>query len=110
MGRRNDFLSPSPLDKTPQDVIARAVADLLTIVGSLESLGATHIIVPGLPDLGLTPSYQSLGPLAAAQATFVSDAFNAALQASLPAGATYVDTASLIRRIFQNPSAFGFTT
>jgi phospholipase/lecithinase/hemolysin len=108
-GGANDFLAPSPVDATAQAVINRAITNLLTIVGSLESLGASHIIVPGLPDIGLTPYYQSLGPVAAAQGSLLTDAFNAALKANLPGNAIYVDTASLIRSMVVNPSAFGFT-
>ena len=108
-GGPNDFLSPSPLDLTPQAVIARAVSDELGIVLNLEALGARNILVPGMPDLGLTPYFQSLGPLAAAQASAITDAYNAALRASLPPGVAFYDTATLIRSMVANPSAYGFT-
>ncbi|AKV71166.1 Alkaline phosphatase [Microcystis panniformis FACHB-1757] len=32
-----------------------AVGDLITIIGGLKSAGAVHILVPNLPDLGLSP-------------------------------------------------------
>lgn len=108
-GGPNDVLAPSPLDATPQDMITRSITDLLTIVGGLQSLGATRILVPGMPDIGLTPYLQSLGPLAAAQASAYTDAFNAALLAGLPSGVRYFDTASLMRSMVANPSAFGLT-
>lgn len=108
-GGPNDFLAPSPLDTTPQLQIARSVSDLVSIVLGLEGLGATNILVPGMPDLGLTPYVQSLGPVAAAQATAYTDAFNAALAASLPTDVKYFDTASVLRSVVANPSAYGFT-
>jgi phospholipase/lecithinase/hemolysin len=108
-GGPNDFLSPSPLDSTPQAIINRAVNDELGIVSSLLLLGAHNILVPGMPDLGLTPYFESLGPLAAAQASLATDAFNAALQANLPAGVLFYDTAALVRGIVANPGAYGFT-
>jgi phospholipase/lecithinase/hemolysin len=108
-GGANDFLAPSPLDLTPQAVIARAVNDELGIVASLELLGARNILVPGLPDLGLTPYFLSLGPVAAAQASSATDAFNSALRAGLPPGVLFYDTASLLRSLVANPSAYGFT-
>ena len=108
-GGPNDFLSPSPLDSTPQDIINRAVSDELSIVASLELLGAQNILVPGMPDLGLTPYFQSLGLATAAQASAATDAFNAALHASLPSGVHFYDTATLLRSIVANPGAYGFT-
>ncbi|MBZ5677915.1 MAG: SGNH/GDSL hydrolase family protein [Acidobacteriia bacterium] len=108
-GGPNDFLSPSPLDSTAQGIINRAVSDELGIVASLELLGAHNILVPGMPDLGLTPYFEGLGPVAAAQASAATDAFNAALRAGLPSGVFFYDTASLLRSIVVNAGAYGFT-
>ena len=108
-GGADDFLSPSPLDTTPTAIIARGVDDLVGIVTTLQSLGAQHILVPGMPDLGLTPTFESMGPVAAAEASLITNAFNAELQASLPTGVRFYDTASLVRSMVADPSAFGFT-
>jgi phospholipase/lecithinase/hemolysin len=108
-GGPNDFLSPSPLDPTPLAIISRAVGDELGIVASLELLGAHNILVPGMPDLGLTPYFQSLGPAAAAQGSAITDAYNAALRSNLPSGVLFYDTAALLRSIVDNPGAYGFT-
>jgi len=108
-GGANDFLAPSPLDSFPSGVIARGVSDVVGIVATLQGLGAQHILVPGMPDLGLTPFFESLGPAAAAEGSAITDAFNAALAASLPTGVTYYNTAALLRQMVVDPSAFGFT-
>jgi cholinesterase len=108
-GGANDFLSPSPLDLTPAAIISRAVSDEVGIVNGLVGLGAQHVLVPGIPDLGLTPYFQSLGPLAAGQATAASAAYNATLLASLPAGVLFSDTFGLEHGLIANPGAFGFT-
>ena len=108
-GGADDFLSPSPLDLTPQAIISRAIANELGIVTSLALLGARNILVPGLPDLGLTPFFRSLGPAAAAQASAATDVFNLALRARLPSGAFFYDTAGLVRSISAQPGAYGFT-
>jgi phospholipase/lecithinase/hemolysin len=108
-GGPNDFLSPSPLDLTPQAIISRAIGDELGIVTSLELLGAHNILVPGMPDLGLTPYFRSLGSAAAAQGSAITDAYNAALRSSLPSGVLFYDTATLLRSIVANPGAYGFT-
>jgi phospholipase/lecithinase/hemolysin len=84
--------------------VGTAVTDILTIVGALQSVGATHILVPGMPDLGLTPAYYGN-----ASATAFSFAFDQALQANLPKGATYFDTFGFMHLVVSNPGAFGFT-
>jgi phospholipase/lecithinase/hemolysin len=108
-GGANDFLAPSPLDLTPQAIVTRGVTNLLGIVTSLQGLGAQNILVPGMPDLGLTPFIQGLGPVAAAQYSAITDAFNALLLNGLPSGVHYFDTASLIRSMVANPGAYGFS-
>ena len=108
-GGPNDFLAPSPSDITPQQVVQRAVLDLLGLVTSLEALGAHHILVPGMPDLGLTPYFRSLGPTTAAQGSAITDALNAALSANLPADVYFYDTAGLLRSMVANPGSYGFT-
>ena len=108
-GGPDDLLSPSPLDTTPAAIINRAVSNEVGLVTSLELLGARHILVPGMPDLGLTPYFQSLSPAGAAEGSALSAAFNAELSADLPAGVAYYDTASLIRAMVTNPAAYGFS-
>ena len=95
-GGANDFLTGGST--------AGAVANIDTIVSTLEADGATHILVPGMPDLGLTPDYY--GSVAA---TDYAEAFNTQLQATLPAGATYVDIFGLMHQIANDPSAYGLT-
>jgi cholinesterase len=108
-GGSNDFASPSPLDATPLDIANRAVANIVAIVSGLQALGAHHVLVPGMPDLGLTPFVRAQGPVAVAEATAVSDYFNATLAASLPSDVRYFDTAALLRAVVANPGAYGFT-
>lgn len=84
--------------------VALGVADIVGIVSTLKSYGAQHILVPGLPDLGLTPDYYGVG-----SATAFTQQFNFLLQANLPAGATYFDTYGFLNGIEANPSAYGIT-
>src|SRR5262249_49861258 len=84
--------------------VALRVADILTIVGALHSAGATHILVPGMPDMGLTPAYYGNSA-----ATAFSFAFDQALEANLPRGVTYFDTFGFMHLVVSNPGAFGFT-
>jgi cholinesterase len=107
-GGPNDFLAPSPLDFTTEAIIGRAITNLVTIVMTLQTAGAQHILVPGLPMLGLTPFYNS-DPITSAQANAVALGFNAALQANLPREAIFFDTAAFMQRVVQNPGAYGLT-
>ncbi len=103
-GGPNDFISnPDP------SAIGPAITNLLTIIGGLEALGATDILVPGMPDLGLTPRFRAQGAVIAGGATALTDAFNATLRANLPPGVTFFDSAALLRAVVANPGAFGFT-
>ena len=95
-GGANDFLINGP--------VTTAAADIVGIVSTLKSAGAQHILVPGMPDLGLTPDYYGV-----AAATAYSQQFNALLQAGLPSGVTYFDTFGLLHQIEANPSAYGIT-
>jgi phospholipase/lecithinase/hemolysin len=107
-GGPNDFLSPSPLDGgDPLKTADRAVADLMLLVSGIQNLGGQHILVPGMPDLGLTPYFIGLGQGAAGSA--LTDYFNMQLRNSLPSGVLFFDTAAFMRNIYANPSVYGFT-
>ncbi len=105
-GGAMDFIYPS--EPIP-DVIGRGVMNLVQMTSELQAMGAGRIIVPGMPDLGLTPRVMAGGAAAAAQASYVTDLFNSALKASLPPGAIFFDTAALMRQIIANPAGYGFT-
>jgi phospholipase/lecithinase/hemolysin len=54
----NDFLG----DLTaPQEIMTTAITNLLTAVTKLQNHGATHILVPSLPNLGKTPRVLASG-------------------------------------------------
>ena len=95
-GGANDFLTAdSPIT---------AAANIAGIVSTLQGEGVQHILVPGVPDLGLTPEFQG-----SSLATAYSVAFNSALVADLPAGVTYFDTSTLLHQVVADPAAFGLT-
>ncbi|HVP49614.1 MAG TPA: SGNH/GDSL hydrolase family protein [Candidatus Bathyarchaeia archaeon] len=95
-GGPDDFISGGTVQK--------GVGDMLTIIGALQLTGAKHILVPGMPDLGLTPAYYG-----DASATAFSYAFDQALQTYLPSGVTYYDTFAFMHLVVSDPAAFGFT-
>jgi cholinesterase len=95
-GGANDFLVNGS--------VATAASNIDSIVATLQAAGAQQILVPGMPDLGLTPDYHGNS-----LATAYAQQFNALLLASLPAGAIYVDTFDALRSIVANPGAYGLT-
>jgi phospholipase/lecithinase/hemolysin len=93
-----------PDDYISGGTVAQGVTDVLTIIGALQLAGAQHILVPGMPDLGLTPAYYG-----SASASGFSQAFDLTLQANLPKGVTYFDTYGFMHYVVSNPGLFGFT-
>jgi phospholipase/lecithinase/hemolysin len=93
-GGANDFLVDGS--------ITTAVANIDSIIATLQADGAKHILVPDMPDLGLTPDFYG-----DAGATAYAQEFNTLLLASLPSGVTYVDTFDLLRALNSNPTAYG---
>jgi phospholipase/lecithinase/hemolysin len=95
-------------------VIGGLVTGILDAIDAFQDAGARRILVPNVPDLGLTPAFfLNPNPNAAPAATFFSAQFNNALHAAL-ASVTDVeiielDTFSWLRDLVSNPGAFGLT-
>lgn len=95
------------------DVVTNGIANILTIVSTLAALGAEHILVPNMPDLGSTPAFAG-GPLASTL-TGLTALFNAnlaaqltLLDAALPATEIIqFDTAAAFAELLADPGAFG---
>jgi outer membrane lipase/esterase len=82
------------------------------VVSALQKAGAKYIIVMGLPDIGATPAFQSLGPANAAGATQASAGYNTALFTGLKQAGLRVipiDMFTFFGEIRANPSQYGFT-
>src|SRR5664279_5839102 len=93
-----------PDDFITGGTVSQGVLDELGIVAALQGVGASHILVPGMPDLGLTPEFYGN-----ATATAFSFSFDQALQANLPKGVSYFDTFGFMHQVVANPGAYGFT-
>jgi phospholipase/lecithinase/hemolysin len=106
-GGPDDFFAPSPLDANLFATADRAAANLVSIVNQLEGLGAQHVLVLGMPDLGLAPRFRAMGPADAAGASLLTNYFNDRLAVALPANVMYFDTAGLLRQIVADPARYG---
>jgi len=95
-----------------QSVISAAVGSQISTVQALKNSGANYILVPNIPDIGLTPEAIEGGATVQGQSTFITNQYNKAMLSSVAAtGANIIplDTFSLLQQIASNPTAYGFT-
>lgn len=95
-----------------QATITSAVTSQVGIIGSLQAAGARYVLVPTVPDLGVTPAFLAQGPVASATATQLTTTYNNALYSSLGAAGLRViplDTFHLLQEIVANPTPYGFS-
>jgi outer membrane lipase/esterase len=110
-GGANDLFAITNGGADPTTTIAGAVASEVGIVQTLDAAGARYILVPTVPDLGVTPAFRVQGPAVQATGTALTQTYNQALFSSLEAAGLRViplDTFSLIREIVADPAAYGF--
>ncbi|MDH5834598.1 autotransporter domain-containing protein [Luteimonas kalidii] len=110
-GGANDLFSIAANPAQAQQIIGAAVTAQVGIVGSLQGAGARYVLVPNIPDLGITPSFRAQGAAAAAQGTAISAAYNDALYGGLAAGGLRViplDTFTFLREVVDDPATYGF--
>lgn len=99
-------------------ITTTAVMNMAANIVNLAMAGAKNILVPNMPDLGLTPALIAAGPLNAGLASQVSAAYNFGLAQAIAQAATSLgplgvqlhafDTAAYLGRAIDDPSAFGF--
>lgn len=95
-----------------QATIGAAVTAQIGVVGALQAAGARYVMVPSIPDLGLTPSARAQGALAQGQLTQLASVYNDALYGGLEASGLRViplDTFHLFQEVAANPGVFGFS-
>ena len=94
--------------------IGNAVGDITNSIIALAQAGATNIIVPNAPNLGLTPRFTDLGSAAlVAFATELTIGFNSALAASVSSisgpNLIQIDVFGALQNLVNNPGDFGLT-
>jgi phospholipase/lecithinase/hemolysin len=94
------------------DLVSNGIANILTTVQTLALSGATHFLVPNMPDLGATPSGLGDPGLTLLSKTFND---NLATQLTLLGKAlpsvdiTQFDTFRTLNKIIADPVPYGFT-
>lgn len=108
----NDLLAINENPANALGIVSSAVQSQVATVTSLKNAGANYILVPNIPDVGLTPDAISGGPAAQAQSTAITNLYNQSMLngvASTGANIIPLDTFSLTRQVAANPAAYGFT-
>lgn len=111
-GGANDLFAITNAGADPTTTISGAVASEVGIVQTLQTAGARYILVPTVPDLGVTPAFRAQGPAAQAAATALTQTYNQSLFSSLSGAGLRViplNTFALIGEVVADPAAYGFT-
>ena len=97
---------------TTQAQFLAAAGDQVALVAELENAGARYVLVPTLPDVGLTPFGLSQGAAGSAGLTQLSAGYNATLFGGLQAAGLRViplDVFDFLHEITADPGTYGFT-
>ena len=92
------------------NIISSAVGDEVEIIKKLHHNGANYIVVPNIPDVGLTPNFVNT-PFAS-YGTSLSDQYNNGLYSGIKqTGANVIplDTFNLLQQVAANPAVYGFS-
>jgi outer membrane lipase/esterase len=111
-GGANDLFFTLNGATTPQQFLASAQAQV-GLVGTLTNAGARYILVPTMPDVGLTPFGLSQGAAGSAGITALVNGYNQTLFGGLAQQGLRViplDTYTLLHEISANPSVYGFNS
>ncbi len=109
-GGANDLFAVTTDPGNAQAIIGAAVGAQVGIIGGLQAAGARYVLVPNIPDLGLTPSFRAQGPAAAAQGSALATGYNQALFSTLASNGLAVipvDTFAFLREVVADPAQFG---
>lgn len=106
----NDYLGARSTD------VEGVLTNITLAIGKLVTAGAKNIMVPNLPDLGVTPLATGLGATASQGLSQLSAAHNAGLASILETidrspgiNIIPVDVETLVEQAIANPADFGFT-
>ncbi|PBJ82567.1 autotransporter domain-containing esterase [Lysobacteraceae bacterium NML93-0399] len=110
-GGANDLFAVAANPAQAQQIIGSAVTAQVGIVGALHSAGAQYVLVPSIPDIGLTPQSRAGGAAAMGLATTLATTYNAALYDGLASQGLRVipvDTFSFLQEVSADPAMYGF--
>jgi len=110
-GGANDLFAVAEAPTQAQQIIGSAVTAQVGLVGTLQGAGARYVVVPSIPDIGLTPQSRAGGAVGMATGTALANTYNTALYAGLAGQGLRVipvDTFHFLQEVTANPAAYGF--
>ena len=116
LGDALNALVSDPSGATSVGIIQAAIGAVAGNIYGLWSVGARTFLIPGLPDLAITPAVRALGPGAEFAATQLAVAYNGGLDLALASlqGLPQIqfvrlDVGALFTEVLAAPEAAGFT-
>ena len=113
-GGANDLLAAAATGNPASavNIISLAVKSQVDTINTLKNNGANYILVPNIPDIGLTPTAIAAGAGFQSSGTLLANMYNQSMYNGAGAtGANIIplDTFSLLQQVTANPTAYGFT-
>ena len=111
-GGANDLLAAAANPANAINTISSAAGSQVAAIKALKDKGANYILVPNIPDIGLTPTAIAAGAGFQSSGTMLANLYNQTMYSGAVAtGANIIplDTFSLLQQVAANPKAYGFT-
>ncbi|MFC6381069.1 autotransporter domain-containing protein [Psychrobacter glacincola] len=113
-GGANDLLAAAATGNPASavNIISLAVKSQVDTINTLKNNGANYILVPNIPDIGLTPTAIAAGAGFQSSGTMLANLYNQSMyNGAVATGANIIplDTFSLLQQVTANPTAYGFT-
>ena len=111
-GGANDLLAAAANPANALNTVSLAAGSQVTAIKALKDKGANYILVPNIPDIGLTPTAIGAGAEFQSSGTMLANLYNQTMYNGASAtGANIIplDTFSLLQQVSKNPTAYGFS-
>ena len=111
-GGANDLLAAAANPANAINTISSAAGSQVAAIKALKDKGANYILVPNIPDIGLTPTAIAAGAGFQSSGTMLANLYNQTMYSGAVAtGANIIplDTFSLLQQVAAKPKAYGFT-
>lgn len=110
-GGANDLFAAVKDPFNMSRIVADSVGNQAALVNALSQAGARYILVPNIPDLGMTPEFSG-SPISAGIATLLSDSYNQAFSQQLATSSANIiplNVSALLHEVAADPQAYGFS-
>lgn len=109
-GGPNDLFAAVKDPFSMSQIIEESVSQQAGLINTLSQAGARYILVPNIPDLGMTPEFAG-SPISAGLATILSETYNQAFTQQLATSSANIiplNVSALLHEVAADPQAYGF--